>query len=456
MPPGIPYIIGNECAERFSFYGMKTILVIYMTKFVIDSQGQHLSGEQAKEYFHAFVASAYFFPVFGALLADVWLGKYLTIISLSLVYCLGHLVLSLNIEDTLPGLLLGLALIALGSGGIKPCVSANVGDQFGKLNAHLLERVYGWFYLSINFGSFFSTLLTPFLLESFPLLLARLSGNETPEAIARFQRWGPPVAFGVPGILMLIATWIFWIGRYHYAHVPPRGLNDILRTLRGEGGMALLKLIPTYLFVAVFWSLYDQTGSAWVLQAEHMDRRWLGHTWLSSQIQAINPLLILLLIPFFSYVGYPAINRVFRLTPLRKISLGLFMTAAAFAISSLVQIWIDKGEEPSISWQILAYVVITAAEVMVSVTGLEFSYTQAPREMKSIVMSMWLLTVSLGNIFTSLVNRFIQNPDGTVKMAGAEYYWFFTFVMLGAAILFVGVACFYREKTYIQDEEQPA
>ncbi len=133
---GIPYIIGNEAAERFSFYGMRAILVDFMTKFLLDSQGDpaHLSEDNAKYYYHLFVASAYFFPVFGAILADVWLGKYRTIVSLSLVYCLGHLALA--IDDTKVGLFTGLALIAVGSGGIKPCVSARVGDQFGKSNVH--------------------------------------------------------------------------------------------------------------------------------------------------------------------------------------------------------------------------------------------------------------------------------------------------------------------------------
>jgi POT family proton-dependent oligopeptide transporter len=181
----------------------------------------------------------------------------------------------------------------------------------------------------------------------------------------------------------------------------------------------------------------------------------LGHEWLSSQIHAFNPLLILVLIPFFSYVGYPAINLLFRLTPLRKISLGLFLTAAAFTISSLAQEQIDAGKTPHVVWQLAAYVVITSAEVMVSITGLEFSYTQAPRELKSIVMSMWLLTVSLGNVFTTFVNKFIQNPDKSVKLAGASYYWFFTGLMFGAAVLFIVVAWLYREQTYIQ-EEQPA
>jgi POT family proton-dependent oligopeptide transporter len=460
MPPGIPYIIGNEAAERFSFYGMRTILVVFMTKFLLDVHGKpaYMTEEDAKKYFHLFVAAAYFFPVIGAILSDVWLGKYNTILSLSLVYCLGHAALAA--DETRLGLFAGLALIAIGAGGIKPCVSANVGDQFGKANAHLLERVYGWFYFSINFGSFFSTLLTPWLLQGFPQWLISSFNVESPDAIARLERIGPHVAFGVPGVLMLLATIVFWMGRYHFAHVPARGVKNVFGALRGDGWKSLLKLVPIYVFAAVFWSLYDQTGSAWVLQADKMDRHWLGYEWLSSQIQAINPLLILVLIPFFSYIGYPAINRVFRLTQLRKISIGLFLTVVAFTISALAQQRIDAGQTPSIGWQLIAFLVITIAEVMVSVTGLEFSYTQAPREMKSFVMSMWMLTVTFGNLFTTLVNKLIQKPkpDGTVEvlLKGADYYWFFTEVMLGAAVLFIFVAFFYREKVYIQEEQPTA
>ena len=137
MPPGVPYIIGNEAAERFSFYGMRAILVVFMTKYLMSAQGQpdYMTDEQANAWYHLFVGWVYIFPLVGAVVADVFLGKYLTIISLSLVYCLGHLTLALN--DTRSGLArVGLALIAIGSGGIKPCVSANVGDQFGRQNQH--------------------------------------------------------------------------------------------------------------------------------------------------------------------------------------------------------------------------------------------------------------------------------------------------------------------------------
>jgi POT family proton-dependent oligopeptide transporter len=198
MPSGIPFIIGNELAERFSFYGMRAILYLFMTTALVTHEGARdlMSDARAKEWTHYFIAGVYFTPLLGALMADLWLGKYRTIMVLSVVYCLGHLALA--VDHTRMGLIVGLSLIALGAGGIKPCVSAHVGDQFGKTNAHLLPKIFNWFYLSINLGAAVSQLLTPKLLEWY----------------------GPHIAFGVPGILMFVATIVFWMGRNSFVHIP--------------------------------------------------------------------------------------------------------------------------------------------------------------------------------------------------------------------------------------------
>jgi len=403
LPKGVKYIIGNEAAERFSFYGMRTILVVFMTKYLhymVDGEvGTEMSDARANEYYHNFVAATYFFPILGSFLSDVLIGKYRTILSLSIVYCLGHLALALmggaGLEPS-QWLLLGLFLIALGSGGIKPCVSAHVGDQFGKKNSHLMTRVFQWFYFAINFGSTASTWLTPILLKWY----------------------GPHVAFGVPGVLMALATLLFWMGRNKFIHVPAGGMKFFKETFSREGVFALLKLSTIYAFVAVFWGLFDQTGSSWVIQAENMDRRFLGIEWLQSQIQVINPILVMMLIPLFQFVIYPSVDKVFRLTSIRKISIGFFLTAASFAVVAMAQDLIDGGATPSIAWQLWAYVLLTSGEVMISITGLEFSYTQAPKTMKSVIMAVWLFSVSLGNIFTSFVNHSIQVPG--VNQVAAE------------------------------------
>ncbi|MHB8524289.1 MAG: POT family MFS transporter [Limisphaerales bacterium] len=433
MPPGVPYIVANEGAERFSYYGMRSILVVFMTQYLLNHAGQRdlMNDEQAKGYYHLFVSAVYFFPLFGAVIADAFLGKYRTVISLSMVYCLGHLALAL--DSTRLGLAVGLTLIAIGSGGIKPCVAANVGDQFGATNEHLLPRVFAWFYFSINFGSSISTLLIPWLLATY----------------------GPHVAFGTPGFLMLLATWFFWLGRKKLVHVPAAGMGFMREAFSVAGLKSLGKLFVIYLFVAVFWALYDQNASAWVLQAGRLDRHWLGREWLPAQIQAINPILILIFIPLFSYGIYPALDRVFPLTALRKISIGLFVTAASFLVPMWIQTRLDAGLKPNIAWLLLAYAILTAAEVLVSITCLEFSYTQAPKKMKSLVMALFNLSVSMGNAFTSAVNFFIQNPDGTSKVTGVDYFLFFAALMFVAAILFIFVAMRYQEERYIQDERVP-
>lgn len=450
MPSGVPYIVGNEAAERFSYYGLNSILVIFMTTYLLNAQGQpdHMSDPQADAWYHTFVSCVYFLPILGAVLADAIWGKYRTILLLSIVYCFGHFTLAF--EHTRYGLMAGLFLIALGAGGIKPCVSANVGDQFGASNQHLLARVFSWFYFSINIGSAFSTLLIPWLLDPYQAS-PEFSAN-SPHLSAFLERiHGPDIAFGTPGLLMFIATVIFWLGRKKFVHLPPAGLGRYLKEIgTGENLKALGNLLILVPFVAIFWGLWQQNFSSWVIQSEKMNRHLFGIDWKPAQIQTVNPLFILLMLPIFSYFVYPTLERFFRVTPLRKIGMGLFVCALAFAIVGWIQVRIDAGQTPHILWQILAFVFLTISEVMVSVTHLEFAYTQAPKKLKSLVMCTYLGAISLGNVFTAGINFLVAHK--TLKLEGAPYFFFFVKIMLVTAALFVFFARFYRGKTYIQDE----
>ncbi|MEJ1973601.1 MAG: POT family MFS transporter [Lacunisphaera sp.] len=489
MPPGIPYIVGNEAAERFNFYGMRAILVVFMTKYLMDRSGNldPMSENEANKWYHLFLSMNYFVPLLGSIVSDAFWGKYKTIFWLSLVYCAGSVVLAF--DHTRVGLTVGLTLIAIGSGGIKPCVSSHVGDQFGSDNQHLLSRAFGWFYFSVNFGSFFSILLIPWLLD----------------------KYGPMPAFGVPALLMLLAAFVFWLGRFKFAHIPPKRdpfQKDFLRalglfacaavvtafwikyasyqgwaffnvrTLIGvliimpgvywplhrllprapftaeckEGWLVLGRLCVIYAFIAVFWSLWDQSGGEWVTQAEKMDLHFAGITWLPAQIQALNAIMILAFIPLFQYVIYPAINKVYKLTLLRKIGLGLIVTGLSFFISAWIETQIAAGLKPTIGWQIPAYALLSAGEIMVSITGLEFAYTQAPKAMKAMIQSIYLLAISAGNLLTALVHVFIENPDGTIKWKGADYYTYFAYLCIGCVVLWIFVAKAYKERTYLQSE----
>jgi POT family proton-dependent oligopeptide transporter len=452
MPPGVPYIVGNEAAERFSYYGLNSILVIFMTTYMLNAQGQpdHLRGPQAVAWYHVFVSCVYFLPILGAILGDAILGKYRTILILSVVYCFGHLTLAL--EHTRYGLAVGLFLVALGAGGIKPCVSANVGDQFGASNQHLLARVFSWFYFSINIGSAFSTLLIPWLL--YPYQASPEFKSSWPSLSTFLEKiHGPDIAFGTPGLLMLIATVIFWLGRKRFVHLPPAGpvryIKEIITTENLKALGNLLILVP---FVGIFWGLWQQNFSSWVLQCEKMDRHLFGIEWNPAQIQTVNPLFILLMLPIFSYFVYPTMEKFFRVTPLRKIGIGLFVTAVTFAIVGWIQTRIDAGQTPHVLWQILAFVVLTISEVMVSVTHLEFAYTQAPKKLKSLVMCTYLGAIWLGNVFTAGVNFLIERK--TLDLNGAHYFFFFVKIMVVTSLLFVFFARFYRGRTYIQDEAE--
>jgi len=428
MPAGMPYILTNEAAERFAFYGMTSILVIFMTTFLRARDGSFtvMGDKEATAWFHLFNSAVYFLPFVGALISDIWLAKYKTIIYFCLVYCIGFVALTL--DHTRLGLGVGLVMIAIGSGVIKPCVSANVGDQFGKTNKHLIAKFYAWFYFAINLGACVSMFLCPYLLH----------------------QYNPLVGFGVPAVLMIAATATYWLGRKKFVHIPPAGFGFVKESFSGEGLRAIGKLCILYAFVAPFWSLFYQSQSAWVLQAQNMNLKWLGFTWLPEQPQSINPFLIMVMIPLFSYAIYPAINKVFPLTPLRKIGIGFFVAALSFVVPAWIELQIAGGVKPSLGWQAFAYVLLTAAEIMVSITCLEFSYTQAPKKMKSFIQAVFLLSISVGNAFTAGVNWVIEK--GWLGLAGPRYYWFFVIVMLATAVIFIPIARRYPVKDYIQDE----
>jgi len=455
MPSSTPYIMINEGLERYAFYAFDAILALFLIHNLLDWHGNpaKLSEEQAMEWKHNFKAAVYFAPLIGSLISDLFLGKFRTIIAFSIVYCLGFLTITLN--QTYLGTMIGLGLIALGSGIIKPCLSANVGDQFGKSNQNLITKAYNMFYWAVNVGAFFSMAISPWIYDRYSDVR---------------------IALGIPGIFMILATITYWMGRKSMVHIPPRGKVFFQDLLSKEGILVIVRLsFFLFIFVAVFWSLFDQTTSKWVYQAEKMNLmflKWnisdqtfigslLSNLWglnqvewkiLPAQMQAANCILVLITIPMFTYIVYPLINRFFRLTPIRKIAIGFFVAVPSFAIPALLEKWILEGAQPTIWWQMLAYWFITAGEVLISIPALEFAYTQAPKSMKSFISSLNLLSISLGNLFISLVNKFIQNPDGTVKLKGPNYYWFFTILLLATGIVFCVVVQFYRGKTYIQDE----
>jgi POT family proton-dependent oligopeptide transporter len=440
FPPQIPFIIGNEACERFSFYGMRSILTAFLIDYLLRevNPDEAARKQMASSYFHLFMVGVYLFPLMGGYLADRFFGKYRVILWLSLVYVAGHACLAL-FEHSPTGFYTGLFLIALGSGGIKPCVSAMVGDQFTAENSHLVKKVFAIFYWIINFGSFFASLTIPVVLKK---------ANAA---------W----AFGIPGVLMLIATVVFWAGRRRYVVVPPMGSSphsfmavvftalanlknrapggDWLSGARGkhpeealEGVRAVLRIsflfLPT---VPFFWMLFDQKGSTWVIQARSMDPQVGSFKFEPSQMQFINPMLVMLLIPLLTGVIYPAIKRTgWEFTPLRRMPLGLIVGAFSYVIAGYYQVRIERGDTLNIVWQAIPYIVLTLSEILVSTTGLEFAYTQAPRQMKSVVQSVWLLTTAIANLAVAAIIKTLN-----ISISANVFFGYAGLAMLAGVVM---------------------
>ena len=517
MPPQIKYIIGNEACERFSFYGMRNILVPFLISSML--LGYLPAGSEreamAKDVFHTFVIGVYFFPLLGGWLSDRYFGKYNTVLWFSLIYCAGHACLAL-FEDNATGFYTGLFLIALGSGGIKPLVVSFCGDQFDQSNKNLAKLVFDAFYWIINFGSFFASLLAPRLLREF----------------------GPAVAFGIPGVLMFIATVIFWMGRKQYTNVPPAGddphsfLKVIRTALRersaGQGNLgsqvawggiaaavlmlalwalkavgvavpwpdtfgfvitaclalgvliafggwgaslqldrarghhpdaavdgvrAVLRILIVFALVTPFWSLFDQKASTWIIQGNAMvvpHDAWWWPSWLvtePAQMQALNPLLVMLLIPFNNLVLYPALRRMgFQVTALRRMGWGIAISGVSWVVAGMLQLWIDGGAQVSLAWQSLPYLLLTFGEVLVSATALEFAYSQAPHAMKGVIMAFWYLTSTFGSLWVLLTNAGVRNDGFRAMIANtglsepAFLMFFFAAFAFVAALAFAAYA----------------
>ena len=280
MPPGVPYIIGNEAAERFSFYGMRSILIVFMTSYLVNQAGVLAPMQRTKRTCvrHHFVSAVYFLPILGAIMADGWLGKYCTILSLSIVYCLGHLALAFM--DTAWGIAFGQENARcdrsvpdrLGRGWDQAvCVRKCRRPIRGIEQTPALEDV--WLVLFLHQRRFV------YLDHSLPALLAN-------------PNWGPRWAFGIPGVAMLIATIFFWAGRKNWC-TSRRPVSDILREMFSREGLApLARIAIVYVFVIVFWALWEQSnGVEWTLQAEKMDLSVFGmRLFARSRFKPRNPI----------------------------------------------------------------------------------------------------------------------------------------------------------------------
>ncbi|KAG5851617.1 hypothetical protein ANANG_G00053550 [Anguilla anguilla] len=378
-PLSISFIVVNEFCERFSYYGMKALLTLYFMRYL------HWDKDLSTAVYHAFSSLCYFTPVLGALIADSWLGKFRTIIYLSIVYVIGHVVKSVgaipDVGDTTTHIvlsILGLVLIAFGTGGIKPCVAAFGGDQFTEEHAEERTKFFSIFYMSINAGSVLSTVITPILRGD-----VQCFGGDC-----------YALAFGVPALLMIIALVVFIAGSGLYKKNPPEG-NILLKVCQCIGYaiknrwrnrkkshkrahwldwaddkyskrliheiQMVLRVLVLYIPLPMFWALFDQQGSRWTLQATRMNMDFGGFILKPDQMQMLNALLILVFIPIFDIGVYPLVRLCgIKLTPLRKMASGMILAALAFVAATVVEMGVTS---------LLKVLNLAATDVQVTIPG---------------------------------------------------------------------------------------
>ncbi|KRZ61644.1 Peptide transporter 3 [Trichinella nativa] len=362
-PRSVFFCLVNEFAERFSFYGMRAVLILLLTNVYL------LQDSTAKLIFHAFISLAYLSPLFGSIIADGFLGRYKLILYMSLLYLLGQILITVGSVTSVmqsasqPVVYFSLIIIAIATGGIKPCVSSFAADQFPADMVRERSQFFSFFYMSINLGSFLSFIITPYLRGQ-----VSCDGRETCF----------PLAFGIPAFCMGLATVIFLAGRSHYYHAPVNG-TVLLQVFKCVGHAVkrrfarkspnqpplphwmdyaspkysdqlienvkhIFRMSVLFIPAVMFSTLYDQTGSTWILQASRMNGR-VGHlTILPDQMSTVNPLFIITLVPLFEGLVYPAlVKRGYFQRPLTRMTCGVMLMTITFALSGVLQIVISKN-----------------------------------------------------------------------------------------------------------------
>ncbi|KAI6204173.1 hypothetical protein M3Y94_00641600 [Aphelenchoides besseyi] len=363
-PKGVFFMLGNEVCERFTYHGLRAILTLYLIT--------ELGFAESDAYFsyHLYLSLAYFAPLIGSILADNYFGRFQVILKGSIVYLVGVCCVSfgslylLDINIRYIATFCGLFILALATGSIKPNLSAFAADQFEESQRAARTQFFSFFYFAINVGSLSSVLITP-------LLRGRVKcfGSE----------YCFPLAFGVPAVFMFAAFLIFIAGYKYYKIRPADKGNPIFQVFKCiflsayrrltcprdptkrdwldyaprqfdsglvAGVRSFLAILVVFFPIPFYFALGDQQGSTWVVQARAMDGRVGPITVLPDQMNIFNSLSVLLTILLFEAWIYPAINKVFKLTPLRKIALGGILTGVAFVISGFLQLQINSTLEP--------------------------------------------------------------------------------------------------------------
>ncbi|XP_063363292.1 peptide transporter family 1-like [Cydia amplana] len=396
FPRIVIIIVVAEFCERFSYSGMRAFLTLYLRSKL------GYSDDEATELYHVFATFVYLFPIFGGIMADNYLGKFRTILYMMFVYAAGNLLVAITAIPlfALPGrlcTLLGLFLITVGTGGIKPCVTAFGGDQFRLPQQEKYLAVYfSVLYLNTCAGSLIAKSVSPILRSE-----VHCFGDKDCYSLA----------FGAPGIVVLCSIVIFVSARNRYLIKKPQGnvvvdfvkcvtlglKNLILRRKKDANSHWLdstqhqydqrfirdikktLSILMLFTVIPVFWALLDQMGSRWTLQATKVSGNLGFVTIKPDQLQVINPISIIILIPLLQKYVYPFFERRNMLVnPLHKLTLGGVLAGIAFIVSAVMEIYL-KTTYPQLPTPGLAQLrIFNGNPHSVNITNYNISYSIPP------------------------------------------------------------------------------
>jgi POT family proton-dependent oligopeptide transporter len=444
QPAGLRVIFFTEMWERFSYYGMRALLVLYLVN------GLHIARTDALSLYGIYTGLVYLTPILGGALADRFLGKRRAILIGGSLMMLGHFAMAFE-----PLLYMALGLLILGNGFFKPNTTALVGDLYPSVNDPRRAGGYSIFYMGINLGAFLAPLvagtlgenlgwhygfaaagigmalgLTQFLWSQSTLGVAGLKASQThlskddyilvlfwvlgcsvvlAAGVGTWSLWGEffrslsLISKAVVGVVMLM------IAGYVIKHSTQNNSKSLPAPLTLSEWSRVLSIIIVMCFVIIFWTGFEQAGGTMTLFAdEQTDRVVFGFLMPASMFQAINPLLIVLLAPLFSVLWTRLDQSHFALNDVVKQSLGMMVLGLGFVVMSEAQALADTGIKVGAQWLIAVYAIHTLGELMLSPVGLSMVSRIAPAPLASLMMGVWLLSNAFANYLAGSMESILK------------------------------------------------
>jgi POT family proton-dependent oligopeptide transporter len=404
-PAGLYFLFFTEMWERFSYYGMRSLLVYYMIKHLQFTQ------ERSSQIYGLYTGFVYFTPLFGGMLADRLVGQRRIVILGAVLMAMGHFMMA--VEDMFfPALL----FLILGNGAFKPNISTQVGALYPP-GDHRRDRAFSIFYMGINLGAFFS-----------PLVCGTLG-----EKIG--YHWG----FGAAGVGMIIALLVYLKGQKHLA-------PDMIMRKKASGRQVApepmtredrLKIGAIFVMMAlsiVFWSVYEQQGNTLALWADvHTNRVIFGWEMPASWFQSFNPLMIFIFVPVLNIFWERQDRRGKEPSSIAKMGSGCILLAAAFLILVLPSRQLEVMPRASILWLAACALVLTIGEIYFSPIGLSLVTKIAPARIISMMMGVWFLSSFFGNYLSGYLGTFWE------KMPKEDFFLLMFSLSFAAGLAFLAL-----------------